>query len=61
MEDTWSSTSILSWNFSYFFSGGWHGRGTFKVTFSSGGAIEFAEHFRVAVASGELINYTGFQ
>lgn len=31
--------------------GGWHGRGTFKVTFNSGGAIEFAEHFRVAVAS----------
>lgn len=53
MEDTWSSTSILSWNFSYFFSGGWYGRGTFKVTFNSGGAIEFAEHFRVAVASGE--------
>lgn len=30
--------------------GGWHGRGTFKVTFNSGGAIEFAEKFRRAVA-----------
>lgn len=35
------------------FSGGWHGRGTFKVTFNSGGAIEFAEHFKRAVASGK--------
>ncbi|XP_068762282.1 WW domain-binding protein 2-like [Montipora capricornis] len=31
--------------------GGWQGRGTFKVTFNSGGAIEFAEHFKHAVAS----------
>lgn len=31
--------------------GGWQGRGIFKVTFNSGGAIEFAEHFRHAVAS----------
>ena len=35
------------------FSGGWHGRGTFKVTFNSGGAIEFAENFKRAVARGE--------
>jgi len=32
--------------------GGWAGRGTFNITFNSGGAIEFAEHFRQAVASG---------
>ncbi|XP_020912392.1 WW domain-binding protein 2 [Exaiptasia diaphana] len=31
--------------------GGWQGRGTFNITFNSGGAIEFAEHFRQAVAS----------
>lgn len=31
--------------------GGWQGRGTFKVTFNSGGAIEFAEQFKHAVAS----------
>lgn len=37
----------------FFFLGGWQGRGTFKVTFNSGGAIEFAQHFKRAVASGK--------
>ena len=36
-----------------YFSGGWQGRGLFKATFNSGGAIEFAEHFRRAVTAGE--------
>lgn len=31
--------------------GGWQGRGSFKVTFNSGGAIEFAQHFKHAVAN----------
>uniref|UniRef100_A0A6P8J3F2 WW domain-binding protein 2-like isoform X2 n=1 Tax=Actinia tenebrosa TaxID=6105 RepID=A0A6P8J3F2_ACTTE len=30
--------------------GGWAGRATFNITFNSGGAIEFAEHFRQAVS-----------
>ena len=38
-----------------FFLGGWQGRGTFKVTFNSGGATEFAQHFKCAVASGEIV------
>ncbi|XP_074606005.1 WW domain-binding protein 2-like isoform X3 [Acropora palmata] len=33
--------------------GGWQGRGTFKVTFNSGGATEFAQHFKCAVASAQ--------
>lgn len=36
--------------------GGWQGRGTFKVTFNSGGAIEFAQHFKHAVASAHRPN-----
>lgn len=36
-------------------SGGWAGRGTFNITFNSGGAIEFAEHFRQAFTSGIYI------
>ena len=43
---------IINVNFDWF-SGGWHGRGTFKVTFNSGGAIEFAENFKRAVARGK--------
>ena len=43
---------IFCVNFDWF-SGGWHGRGMFKVTFNSGGAIEFAENFKRAVARGK--------
>ncbi|KAK3717329.1 hypothetical protein QZH41_011567 [Actinostola sp. cb2023] len=31
--------------------GGWQGRGTFNIVFNSGGAIEFAEHFKQAVVT----------
>ena len=48
---------ILSLTLFGLISGGWQGRGIFKVTFNSGGAIEFAEHFRHAVASGKSSIY----
>ena len=43
---------ILAENTCFIPPGGWQGRGSFKVTFNSGGAIEFAQHFKHAVASG---------
>ncbi|EDO38086.1 predicted protein [Nematostella vectensis] len=36
--------------------GGWQGRGSFRIMFNSGGAIEFAEHFRQAVQTARRPN-----
>lgn len=50
-----TATEDVSSLFQFYFSllGGWEGQGTFKLTFNSGGAIEFGQLMFKAASSGK--------
>lgn len=49
----WSQQLSNFWNFTL--EAGWQGDAVFKITFTKGGAIEFAEAFQRAVRNGKVI------